>query len=131
MTFSSLGFAKIAGFVDDKFVSDLNTELDSIFKTATINGCFGYIKSSKYTKAVPFPFVYIKSANLMNFIIDVADRIQSQRRDSRELTLREIQIFSELGDNDELGWHTDSNLNAVLAICYLKGGGNLVAAACI
>jgi hypothetical protein len=121
--FSTNGFTKIKKFINEDFIHDLNFELDEIFKFATINYSNGYIRISNFTKGVPFPFIYIKSTNLMEFVIDVAECIQNQGVDLNKLTLSDIQIFSEIGDTQELAWHTDHSAGGILAIVYLRGGG--------
>lgn len=120
---SDSGFKKIKNFIAGDFIKHLNHELDEIFKCATINYSNGYIKISNFTKGVPFPFVYIKSHNLMNFVVDVAEQIKKEGVDINKLILSDIQIFSEIGDNEELGWHTDHSAGGLLAIFYLRGGG--------
>lgn len=122
MTLQANGYLQIRNFVNDKLIASLNNELDEIFKSPTINGSYGYIRFGKNIKAVPFPFIYIKSLNLMEMVIDIADRLNAESNSDNEYELRELSIFSEHGDENILPWHTDKNPGALLVLCYLRGG---------
>ena len=70
-----LGYKKINQFLTEDTLSLINSEILEIFKKPTINFSNGYIKIHPHTKAIPFPFIYIRSTNLIEIAIDVYDKI--------------------------------------------------------
>lgn len=108
-------------FISHEIVTKLNRELDEIFASPTINSSKGYIKTSNVVKTVPFPFVFIRSVNLLELAIDVADYYKSLGVDIAKYKLCELEVYEEFGDKKELGWHTDGP-NGLLALIYLQGG---------
>lgn len=116
------GCIKIQGFESKHALQALNAELDEIFRSPTINFSYGYIRISKICKAVPIPFVFIRSLNLINLVGRVVNIFEQHGIEKDTYYLSQIEIFSEEGDKRELAWHTDHSGKGLLAILYLMGG---------
>ncbi|MCH9769344.1 MAG: hypothetical protein K0U12_00545 [Gammaproteobacteria bacterium] len=87
----------------------------------TINFSKGYINTSRGTKAIRFPFIYIKSINWMEVAIDAHKAIGRSGLAKVPLHLTDVQILCNK-DKKEVTWHADYSANGILALIHLKGG---------
>lgn len=117
------GWLLIKSFLNTKSVKLLNEELLGLFREATINFSYGYIKVQPFTKAVPFPLIYLRSINLTELVIDTYLQIEKSGLMTHPVCLSDVQVFND-SDPKELPWHTDHSLGGILAIIYINGGGD-------
>jgi hypothetical protein len=119
-TFKNEGFFIFKGFLSLDLLNKINNELDMLLKYISINrNIMGSAFVSKTVKEINIP-LSLKSINLLEVSIDIAQKLFGENKKNYIVT--NIEIFSEKNNPKPLFWHTDQRKGMIRAQIYLKGG---------
>lgn len=118
------GCAVVAGFFTADALARINRELDDVFAAPSFNSPFFSTVRDRHIRTVTSPTL-LRSVNVLECALGVLDTLEalSPRFSRRDYFVMNIDVYSEAGDTQALGWHTDNTDGMVSAQVYLRGGG--------
>ena len=125
MSFLNDGALLVKNFLDESTVENINREFNDKFQNQSINGSPGYIKISNKVLRLRNVFSDIESIDLIKMVVRISAIAQENGVNISDYRLSEIDAYSEQGDKEKLGWHTDHSDGGFLAIVYVSGGDHL------
>ena len=118
------GIAIFEDYLSENDRSSINKELDKLFSPAhlSLNGYLGHVFGTTKLKSIALPTASIKSLNLLEHAIDIANLIQAADPIDEQRVLTALEIWEEVNQHIPLFWHTDNREGMIRAFIYIEGG---------
>ena len=124
LSLKSDGISITTKFLSDEACNLINEELDILYSPShfSINGYLGHVLNTNTTKTIALPTASIKSINLLELAVNIAEQIQKEDPIPEHRILSALEIWQEENQPVPLFWHTDNREGMVRAFIYLEGG---------
>ena len=118
------GCAVVPGFLPPDALARINRELDDVFAAPSFNSPFFSTVRDRHIRTVTAPTL-LQSVNVLDLALEVFDTLEalSARFSRHDYFVMNIDVYSEAGATQALGWHTDNIEGMISAQVYLRGGG--------
>ena len=118
------GCALVPAFLDARALARINAELDVVFSAPSFNNPFFSTIRDRHVRTVTSPTL-LRSINVLELAVDVAELLErlSPTFARRDYFVMNIEVYTEDGESESLGWHTDNTTGMISAQVYLRGGG--------
>ena len=122
-TFEVDGLEIIPRFLSKEQIFNLRKECIDLFKYSQIMGPGYAVRLNKYVSEVPNPLVKIESVNLMEVAINISDIIS--KKGFKKYKLAHVALYNEIGNPNELIWHSDLRNGGLIRAQICVDGGQL------
>lgn len=118
------GCAIVPAFVDPHRLARINAELDVVFSAPSFNNPFFATVRDRHVRTVTAPTL-LRSVNVLELAVEVAEVLEklSPTFARQDYFVMNIDVYTETGESESLGWHTDNTTGMISAQVYLRGGG--------
>ena len=118
------GISITTKFLSDESSNLINQELDVLYSPShlSLNGYLGHVFNNNTAKTIALPTASVRSINLLELAIDIAEQIQKEDPIDEHRVLTALEIWQEKNQPVPLFWHTDNREGMIRAFIYLEGG---------